>query len=322
MLALVCSILSVAVMVLPQAARVPTQAHRVLTAFHAHACSPHLYSKLPDVPTHSRTAPSHTVASCTALHHTTPQPGSITSQPSPTPVTATPTPPLPFQTSRSARHDARNNLAGELIAFGTGCCFASFLLCARVVARRRPGVPIQAATGFGSFLAAAIGLSASLSQGDALAMPPACFAWVGLDAACVATAYLSFALAPKHLPAAEISVVFLLEPIVAPFWVFLRFGEVPTHSTFAGGALLLATLATHEIAGAQGCADGVASTPKDPYGSPALQPLQEPFLDVRLRGLTPVHLPPKDTVPSYLSLPHAANDTAARQLAGVRPASR
>ena len=40
----------------------------------------------------------------------------------------------------------------------------------------------------------------------------------------------------------------LLENILAPLWVFARFGDVPSAWTVAGGGLLLATLIGHEVA--------------------------------------------------------------------------
>ena len=39
----------------------------------------------------------------------------------------------------------------------------------------------------------------------------------------------------------------VLEDVLGPLWVFLGFGEVPSLWTFIGGALLLATLAVHEV---------------------------------------------------------------------------
>ena len=50
------------------------------------------------------------------------------------------------------------------------------------------------------------------------------------------------------LSGSECALIGLLENILAPLWVFARFGDVPSAWTVAGGALLLATLVGHEVA--------------------------------------------------------------------------
>ena len=57
--------------------------------------------------------------------------------------------------------------------------------------------------------------------------------------------------APKHVSGSECALIGLLENILAPLWVFARFGDVPSAWTVAGGALLLATLIGHEVAAAR-----------------------------------------------------------------------
>ena len=58
--------------------------------------------------------------------------------------------------------------------------------------------------------------------------------------------------APRHrrdvVPISTQALIGLLENILAPLWVFARFGDVPSAWTVAGGALLLATLIGHEVA--------------------------------------------------------------------------
>ena len=39
------------------------------------------------------------------------------------------------------------------------------------------------------------------------------------------------------------------EVLLAPLWVFLRFGDLPSEWTVAGGIMLLATLVAHECVG-------------------------------------------------------------------------
>jgi hypothetical protein len=77
-------------------------------------------------------------------------------------------------------------------------------------------------------------------------------AFVGLalcDALAVALFYTSMLVAPKYITGGEVALVMLLEDLLGPLWVYVRFGEVPSAWTLAAGALLVSTLATHECLG-------------------------------------------------------------------------
>jgi len=54
---------------------------------------------------------------------------------------------------------------------------------------------------------------------------------------------------PKLIPAAEVSLIMLLETFLGPFWVWLAMGERPSEETFLGGGILVATLLAHTLAG-------------------------------------------------------------------------
>lgn len=51
-----------------------------------------------------------------------------------------------------------------------------------------------------------------------------------------------FILALRRLPAVEVSLVALLEPVFGPLWVWLAIGEQPAAATVLGGALVLAAV--------------------------------------------------------------------------------
>ena len=68
------------------------------------------------------------------------------------------------------------------------------------------------------------------------------------DAVLIVIDVFAIAYAPKHVSGSECALIGLLENILAPLWVFARFGDVPSAWTVAGGALLLATLVGHEVA--------------------------------------------------------------------------
>ncbi len=54
--------------------------------------------------------------------------------------------------------------------------------------------------------------------------------------------------AARHLTAAEVALLAMLEVLLGPLWAWLGAGEVPAPSTLAGGAVVLAALAFNEVA--------------------------------------------------------------------------
>jgi len=55
--------------------------------------------------------------------------------------------------------------------------------------------------------------------------------------------------APKLIPAAEVSLIMLLETFLAPVWVWLVIGQRPAAQTVLGGGLLITTLIVHALVG-------------------------------------------------------------------------
>jgi drug/metabolite transporter (DMT)-like permease len=51
--------------------------------------------------------------------------------------------------------------------------------------------------------------------------------------------------APRHIPSPDVALIYLLETVLAPFWVWLVLGEVPPKATIFGGLVLLSTLIAH-----------------------------------------------------------------------------
>lgn len=54
-------------------------------------------------------------------------------------------------------------------------------------------------------------------------------------------------LGPRYLPAPEVSLMLVLETILAPLWVWLALDEVPAERTFIGGAILVTALISHSL---------------------------------------------------------------------------
>jgi drug/metabolite transporter (DMT)-like permease len=55
----------------------------------------------------------------------------------------------------------------------------------------------------------------------------------------------------KTVPAAELALLALAEPMLSPIWVWLAFGEVPAATTLIGGAVILTALAFQILATAR-----------------------------------------------------------------------
>ena len=64
---------------------------------------------------------------------------------------------------------------------------------------------------------------------------------------CVAIPFVLVTIAPRFIPAAEVNLFFLLETIIGPVWVWLIIKEQPSIETLYGGAIIIATIATHSF---------------------------------------------------------------------------
>jgi drug/metabolite transporter (DMT)-like permease len=64
--------------------------------------------------------------------------------------------------------------------------------------------------------------------------------------------------AARHLSAAEVALLALLEVLLGPLWAWLGAGETPSPAALAGGALVLAALVFNELARSAGAARGSA----------------------------------------------------------------
>ena len=58
-----------------------------------------------------------------------------------------------------------------------------------------------------------------------------------------------YTLGSKVVPAAEMSLLSMVEVMFAPVWVFLVLGETASPATFAGGAVVMAAIAVNALSG-------------------------------------------------------------------------
>jgi drug/metabolite transporter (DMT)-like permease len=66
-----------------------------------------------------------------------------------------------------------------------------------------------------------------------------------------ATPYILYRRAIHALPAFEVALLTLLEPLLNPLWVFVFRGTVPSTGTLVGGTIVLGTVVGHTIARAR-----------------------------------------------------------------------
>ncbi len=134
------------------------------------------------------------------------------------------------------------SLWGDLCAFGT----AGFLAGHLVIARHARPVSMVPAVAMSGLLVTA--LMTPLAAPFAVTTQD----FVLLLLLGLLIMPISFGLitsGPRYLPAAEVSLIMLLEAVFGPLWVWLAVSEVPAAGTFLGGAVVLTTLIAHALLG-------------------------------------------------------------------------
>jgi drug/metabolite transporter (DMT)-like permease len=71
---------------------------------------------------------------------------------------------------------------------------------------------------------------------------------IGMGLIQLALGLALFTKGSRSVPAAELALLALAEPMVAPIWVWLAFGEVPAAATLIGGAVIMSALVFQIIA--------------------------------------------------------------------------
>lgn len=78
----------------------------------------------------------------------------------------------------------------------------------------------------------------------------------------LAMGMVAYTLGSKVIPAAQLTLLSLIEVLLAPIWVFLVLGETASAATFIGGGVLLAAVALNAVMGGRTSRqEGVAETP-------------------------------------------------------------
>jgi drug/metabolite transporter (DMT)-like permease len=89
---------------------------------------------------------------------------------------------------------------------------------------------------------------ALLAGGQPMAITPDHWHWLLiLSLGIVPFSFLLISVGPRYLPAAEASLIMLLELLLGPLWVWIVLGDVPTVNVLIGGGVVLVTLMIHTL---------------------------------------------------------------------------
>jgi len=126
-------------------------------------------------------------------------------------------------------------LTGDLLAL---CC-AIFTACSAVIVRYKKHIDLVPSVIIGSFFTACY----ALSQSPDLAISSTQLVYVGIIGfILVPFAFIVLTIAPRYANSAEVQLVYLLESILGPLWVWLVIKETPSLNTIVGGSMLLASV--------------------------------------------------------------------------------
>lgn len=133
----------------------------------------------------------------------------------------------------------RGGLYGDIVALTT----VMFLGFYAVTLRRKPGVDMVPAVLYSGVFAAVVGGAVALATDTGLAAPARDIGLcVFLGVVQIGIGGILFAVAARTVPAAQLTLYALLEPVLQPLWTWIGVGEVPAGATFVGGAIILAAV--------------------------------------------------------------------------------
>lgn len=136
---------------------------------------------------------------------------------------------------------------GDALALVNAFVNALFLVTVRAGLRKYPDLPVPISATVGTLFGAIFAL-AFWGNVDDFDRPEQFFVPIVLDGICLAGILVALSIAPRYTSAAEISLLSLIEVVLAPVWVYFFFGEVPPLSTVLGGILLITVQIVHELA--------------------------------------------------------------------------
>jgi drug/metabolite transporter (DMT)-like permease len=129
-----------------------------------------------------------------------------------------------------------DGLVGDLFALGCAILTAG----SAILVRYKKHIDLVPSVVIGSFFTACY----ALSQSPELAISSTQLVYVGIMGfILVPFAFVVLTIAPRYANSAEVQLVYLLESILGPLWVWLVIRETPSLNTIIGGSMLLASVA-------------------------------------------------------------------------------
>jgi drug/metabolite transporter, DME family len=157
---------------------------------------------------------------------------------------------LVFLGSRNPLASAPQPALGNALGLASGFCYALLVILMRRLARPGSGTGdgadrSLAAMVLGNAIAFAACLPLSFPVVEVTARDVAAIAYLGVIQ--IGLAYWLLARGLRTLPALEISLLVLLEPVLNPVWTWIMHGEQPSPLALAGGAIMIVALAARAL---------------------------------------------------------------------------
>jgi drug/metabolite transporter (DMT)-like permease len=132
------------------------------------------------------------------------------------------------------------HLFGDFLALLSGVCFAGLAVSMRAQKDAKPMESVILGNLLNAVICLPIGFSISLPQGGLLFLVLLGLVQLGLS-------YLLYSYAVRHVPALQIVLLTMLEPLLNPVWVYLATGETPGLLALIGGAVVLLMVVMHAV---------------------------------------------------------------------------
>jgi len=132
-------------------------------------------------------------------------------------------------------------LSGNLLAIASGVFFAFVVVLLRREAKSGSGNALPS-TALGNLVAAAVTLPWALKAAPEMLSLRGGGVLLYLGIVQLGLAYLLFVRGVRRVPAAEASLISMLEPVLNPVWVLIGFGERPGPWAIVGGAIVIAAV--------------------------------------------------------------------------------
>jgi drug/metabolite transporter (DMT)-like permease len=142
----------------------------------------------------------------------------------------------------TAPDPARGNLLGLACSVTWALTLASLRYVERDAGRTGLGLTAMIV---GNVLASMVALPFAWPYPDASLSDWATVVYLGVAQIGLAYAFLTSAI--RHLPALEVSLLLLIEPVLNPAWTWLLRGEDPGAWTIAGGAIIVSVMAARSV---------------------------------------------------------------------------